>query len=76
MNRDRGNVQFAAKCPLIQRLDIFQSMLEPVPAQIDLILGHRIKHERVIRIRGVTQRKDFGVLLFHLFHSGSVNKRQ
>jgi hypothetical protein len=33
-------------------------MLKPVPAQVDFILGHRIKHERVIRIRGMTEGKD------------------
>jgi hypothetical protein len=76
VNGDGGNVQLAAPRSLIQRLNVFQPMLEPIPAQIDLILCHRIKHECVIRIRGVTQRKDFGVPLFHVFHSGSVNKRQ
>jgi hypothetical protein len=42
-------------------------MLEPVPAQVDFILGHRIKHERVIRIWGMTQGKDVGVIVPHLF---------
>src|SRR5712664_4448520 len=41
-------------------------MLEPVSAQVDLILRHRVKHEGVIRIRGMTQGKDFSVLLLHL----------
>src|SRR5580692_12477596 len=41
-------------------------MLEPVSAQVDLILRHRVKHERVIRIRGMTQGKDFSLLLLHL----------
>jgi hypothetical protein len=44
-------------------------MLEPVPAQVDFILGHRIKHERVIRIWGMTQGKDVGVIVHHLFLS-------
>src|SRR5713101_7595025 len=40
-------------------------MLKPVSAQVDLILGHRIKHERVIWIWGMTQGKDFNrVLVF------------
>ena len=53
-----GNVQLASKRALVQCLNVFQSMLEPVPAQVDFILGHRIKHERVIRIWGMTQGKD------------------
>ena len=40
-------------------------MFEPISAQIDLILRHRVKHKRVIRIRGVTQGKDFNLLLLH-----------
>jgi hypothetical protein len=50
MDRDCRNVQFASKRPLVQRLNVFQSMLEPIPAQINLIFRHRIKHERVIWI--------------------------
>src|SRR2546423_11096212 len=41
-------------------------MLEPVSAQIDLVLRHRVKHERVIRIWGMPQGKDFSPLLLHL----------
>jgi hypothetical protein len=48
-------------------LNIFQLMLEPISAQIDLILRHRVKHERVIRIWGMTQRKSLGRVLCHLF---------
>jgi hypothetical protein len=59
-------VQFASNRAFVQRLNIFQSMFEPISAQIDLILRHRVKHERVIRIRGMTQGKDFSVLLVHL----------
>jgi hypothetical protein len=59
-------VQFASNRAFVQRLNIFQLMLEPVSAQVDLILRHRVKHERVIRIRGMTQGKDFSVLLLHL----------
>jgi hypothetical protein len=40
-------------------------MLEPVPAQIDFILGHCVEHERIVRIRGMPQGENVGVLLFH-----------
>src|SRR6266481_7276077 len=66
MDRDRRNVQFASNCAFVQRLNILQSMLEPISTQVDLILRHRVKHERVIRIRGVTQGKNFSLLLLHL----------
>jgi hypothetical protein len=46
-------------------LNVFQSMLEPVPAQIDLIVGHRIKHERVVRIWRMTQGEDLSAVLSH-----------
>jgi hypothetical protein len=59
-------VQFASNRPLVQRLNIFQSMLEPIPAQIDLILRHRIKHKGVIRIGRMTQGKVFSAVRCHL----------
>ncbi len=68
MDRDGRNVQLAPKRPFVQRLNVFQSMLEPISAQVDLILRHRVKHERVIRVRGVTQGKDFGAVVRLFFH--------
>jgi hypothetical protein len=59
-------VQFASNRAFVQRLNIFKSMLESISAQIDLVLRHRVKHERVIRIWGMPQGKDFSPLLFHL----------
>ena len=50
MNRDGGDMQLAAPRPLIQRLNIFQGMVEPITTEVDFILRHRIEHERVIRI--------------------------
>jgi hypothetical protein len=47
-------------------------MLEPVPAQIDFILGHSIKHERVIRIWGMTQGKDVSAFNCSLLHGDSL----
>ena len=41
-------------------------MLESIPTQIDSILGHRIKHERVVWIWGMPQGIDFGALVHHL----------
>jgi hypothetical protein len=43
-------MQLAAPGSLVQRLNIFQAMVEAVTAEIDFILRHCIKHERVIRI--------------------------
>jgi hypothetical protein len=81
VNRDRGNMQLAALRPLIERLNVCQSMVEPITPQIDLILRHRIEHERVIGIGGMTQRKDFSALSgaamhesfrrVHKFYAGS-----
>src|SRR5438552_15531321 len=62
-------MQLAAPRPLIQRLNIFQSMVEPITTEIDFVLRHRIEHERVIRVGGMTQGKDFSALPFHQFQS-------
>jgi len=68
VNGDRGNVQFAAPRPLIQRLNIFQPMFEPVTTKIDFLLRHRIEHERIIRIGGMTEGKDFSAGLRTVMH--------
>jgi hypothetical protein len=39
VNGDGGNVQLTALRPLIQRLNIFQPMLKPIAAQIDLFFA-------------------------------------
>ena len=60
-------MQLAAPRPLIERLNIFQAMIEAVTAEIDFVLRHRIEHERVIRVGGMAKGKDFSALHFHLF---------
>src|SRR5438270_9504923 len=59
MNGNGRDMQLAASCAFVQGLDILQAMLETIPAQIDLIFRDRIKHERVVRIRGMSEGKDF-----------------
>ena|SRR5437762_3605659 len=60
-------MQLAAPGSLVQRLNIFHLMLEPITTEIDFVFRDRIEHERVIRVRRMTQRKDFCALLLHLF---------
>ena len=59
VNRDRGNVQLAAKRSLVQRLNIFEPMLEAITAQVDLVFRHRVKHEGVIRVGRMAQGENF-----------------
>src|SRR6266566_2633528 len=51
VNGDGRNVQLAPKRAFIQRLNIFQSVLESITAKIDLVFSDRIKHEGIIWIR-------------------------
>ena len=51
MDRDRRNMQFSSQCSLIQRLDVFEPMLEPITAEVDFALRDRIKHEGIVRVR-------------------------
>ena len=44
-------MQLAPKRPFIQRLNIFQSMLESITAEIDFVFRDRVEHERIIWIR-------------------------
>jgi hypothetical protein len=38
-------------------------MVEPITTEIDFILSHRIEHDSVIGIGGMTQGKDFSAVL-------------
>src|SRR6266446_1254715 len=55
VNRDGRNVKLAAECPFIQRLDILESMFETITTKIDLVFRHRVEHECVVRIGGVSE---------------------
>ena len=57
MNADCGEVQFAARGPLVERLDVLQNVLEPKAVSWNYLLGQRIKHERIVRIRRMAQRE-------------------
>src|SRR5438128_11950225 len=57
-------------------------MVEPITTEIDFVLRHRIEHERVIRVGGMSQGTAVRDGLRHLFSdfliiclSGSVNNR-
>src|SRR6266705_5695970 len=65
---DRGNMQLAAPRALIQRLNIFQPMVETITAKIDFVFGHCVEHEGIVGIGRVTQRKEFSVLLRTAMH--------
>src|SRR5438128_558132 len=65
---NRGNMQLTAPRALIQRLNIFQPMVETITAKIDFVFGHCVEHEGIVGIRRVTQRKEFSVLLRTAMH--------
>src|SRR5207244_1430383 len=61
-------MQLTAPRALIQRLNIFQPMIETITAKIDFVFGHCVEHEGIVGIRRVTQRKEFSVLLRTTMH--------
>jgi hypothetical protein len=61
-------MQLTAPRALIQRLNIFQPMVETITAKIDFVFGHCIEHEGIVGIGRVTQRKEFSVLLRTTMH--------
>ena len=62
VDRNRRDVQLAAHRAFVQRLDVLEPMLETVTAQVDLVLRHRVKHERVVRIGRMSEREDRVIL--------------
>src|SRR6476646_9836615 len=57
VNRYGRYVEFLTHTPFVKCLDIFESLIKRIPVQINLILGDPIKHERVVRIRRMAERK-------------------
>ena len=48
VDADGGNVEFAARGALVQRLDVLQNVLEAEAVRGNQILRQRVKHEGVI----------------------------
>jgi hypothetical protein len=57
MDRDSREMKLASQRALIQRLNVLQYMFESVTACIDFVLSKSVKHERVIRVRGMSKKK-------------------
>ena len=55
VDADRGDVQLAARGAFVQRLDVLEDVLELPAARVDLVLGERVKHERIVGIGRVAQ---------------------
>jgi hypothetical protein len=54
-----GDVQLAPGAALVERLDVLEDVLEFVAARIDLALRHRVEHEGIVRIGGVSEGQVF-----------------
>jgi len=54
-------MQFALERSLVQRLNIFQPMLEPITAEIDFVFCDREKHKSIIWIWRMPQRENASV---------------
>ena len=58
VDRNRGDVQFAAHGALVECLNVFELVLKTIPAQIDFVLRHRVKHEGVVWIGRMSEREN------------------
>ena len=50
---DGRQFQFATKRPVVERLNILKLMCKPVRTGLNLVVGERVKHERIVGIRAV-----------------------
>ena len=48
-------MQFATRCALIERLNIFEDVSKTVAFLVDLVFRHCVEHEGVIRIRRMAE---------------------
>ena len=67
VDADGGDVEFAARGALVQRLDVLQNVLEPEAVRRDQVLRQRVKHEGVVGVRRVAERQR------RLLHERSLN---
>jgi hypothetical protein len=51
-------MKFAPRGPFVERLDVLEPMLEAVSTQVDLVFRHRVKHECIVGVRRMSERKD------------------
>ena len=59
MNADGRNIQLAAGRSLVEGLDVLENVLELETASRDETASQRVKHEGIVRIRGVAKRHCF-----------------
>ena len=59
-------MQLPAPSLSVQCLDIYQSMVEAIAMEIDFVFCDRVEHERIVRIRRMTELKHVAVILCHL----------
>lgn len=55
VNADGGDVQFAARGPLVEGLDILENVFEPQPFGVEAFFRQAEEHERIVRIGRVAQ---------------------
>ena len=57
MDADGGDVEFAARGALVQRLDVLQNVFEAEAVRRDQTLRQRVKHEGVVGVRRMAERQ-------------------
>jgi hypothetical protein len=67
VDADGGDVEFAARGALVQRLDVLQNMGEMIAVRRDEVLRQRVKHEGVVRVGRVAEGQG------RLFHPQKLN---
>ena len=67
VDADGGNVEFAARGALVQRLDVLQDVLKMKTVRRNQILRERVKHEGVIRVGRMAERQS------RFFHPRKLN---
>ena len=57
VDADGGDVEFAARGALVQRLDVLQNVLEPEAVRRNQTLRQRVKHEGVVGVGRMAERQ-------------------
>ena len=53
MQADGRQLQLTFKCAAVERFNIDQFVLETQGTGVDFVVGQRVKHERVVRVRAM-----------------------
>ena len=69
VDADGGDFELTVQGTPVERFDVFELMNEPQAAGVELVVGERVEHERIVRIRAMPDADRCQLAITHQSHS-------